>query len=208
MIPKIIHQIWVGDFKIPIRETHLIEQIKEMHPTYEHMMWVEAPPLPAAMQTWYDKLYAIKNYAFCADLLRMWVVEQYGGFYLDVDFKPISPLDPFLQRDGLFCYHSDDDLTIPNGVFAASKGHPILQCCIASINEENGWFGPSWFGETIKACMGINNDTLQEQVKQRMYEQNIEYLPYTTFETEYARHLSLYSWSPEVWTRLNNNEQL
>jgi len=41
MIPKTIHQIWVGDFKIPLREQSLIEKLKESHPDYDHIFWTD-----------------------------------------------------------------------------------------------------------------------------------------------------------------------
>ena len=41
MIPKTIHQIWVGDFKIPLREQSLIEKLKESHADYNHIFWTD-----------------------------------------------------------------------------------------------------------------------------------------------------------------------
>ena len=208
MIPKIIHQIWVGDFKLPKREQQLTNEIKEMHPDYEYMFWTSAPTLPDNVQHWYDTFYSMKNYAFCADLLRMWVVKEFGGFYLDVDFRVTKSLDNFLPYDGLFLYHNEHDLTIPNNVFGAKKDLAVLDYCIQEIRSNNRWYGPSWFGSVVKSSLGLPYETPHEVTKNKMKEKNIEYFMYGVFEDVYARHLSLYSWSPEVWNRLNNQEQL
>jgi mannosyltransferase OCH1-like enzyme len=208
MIPKIIHQIWVGDFKLPKREQQLTNEIEEMHPDYEYVFWTSAPKLPDNVQYWYDTFYSMKNYAFCADLLRMWVVKEFGGFYLDVDFRVTKSLDNFLPYDGLFLYHNEHDLTIPNNVFGATKDLDVLNYCIQEIRPNNSWYGPSWFGSVVKSSFGLTYETPHEVTKNKMKEKNIEYFMYGVFEDVYARHLSLYSWSPEVWNRLNNQEQL
>lgn len=208
MIPKIIHQIWVGDFKIPMREQDLIKHTEKMHPSFEYVFWSHPPKLPDNVQHWYNKFYSIKNYAFCADLLRIWVVKEYGGFYLDIDFKFTSPLDEFLEYDGLFLHHNEFDMTIPNNVFGAKKDLDILNFCIQSVTESNSWYGPSWFGDTIKKSLGLEYNIHQDIINNKLKQKNIEYYNYGIFEQKYARHLSLYSWSPEVWNRLNNKEQL
>lgn len=208
MIPKIIHQIWVGDFKLPRREQKLVNEIRDMHPEYEYMFWTVPPKLPDNVQYWYDKFYSIKNYAFCADLLRIWVVKEFGGFYLDVDFKLVKPLDDFLNYDGLFLYHNEEDLTIPNNIFGAKKNLDVLNYCIEEIHINYSWYGPSWFGNVVKSSLGFNYETPHAFIKNKMKEKNIEYFVYGIFETNYARHLSLYSWSPEIWNKLNNQEQL
>jgi mannosyltransferase OCH1-like enzyme len=208
MIPKIIHQIWVGDFKLPKREQKLANEIKEMHSDYEYIFWSSPPPLSKNIQNWYDKFYSIKNYAFCADLLRIWAVKEFGGFYLDIDFKPVNSLDDFLNYDGVFLYHNEGDLTIPNNVFGAKKDLDVLEYCTQQINDSNNWYGPSWFGSVVKSSLGYSYETTHEVIKNKMREKNIEYFVYGEFENKYAKHLSLYSWSPEIWNRLNNQEQL
>lgn len=208
MIPKIIHQIWVGDFKMPNRERHIIEQIQLLHLDYEYKFWTDAEDLPKNLREWYDKFYKIKNYAFCADLLRVWVVYKYGGFYLDIDFDIKCKLDYFFQFDGVFFFHNDTDFTIPNNIFAANKNSPILEYCISTVNPDWSWYGPSWFGKVIKEYLKVDYETNQQVIKELLIRQNVEYYQYYTFEQTYGRHLSLYSWCPEIWNRLNNGEQL
>ena len=205
---KIIHQIWVGDFKIPLREKKLMQNIKELHSDYEYKLWIEAEDLPPNLQNCYDIFYKIKNYAFCADILRLWVVYKYGGFYLDIDFDIKKRLDPFFENKATFFYHNDIDFTIPNNIFCSQSGNELLKYCIDNIDNQNSWFGPSWLGAMVKKYLGLDYETPQNEVSNKLKEKNIEYSIYHEFEQEYGKHLSLYSWSPEIWNRLNNNEQL
>lgn len=209
MIPKKIHQIWVGDFKMPMREQALVQKMKDAHPQFEHHLWTEPDPdFPPNLRDWYDKFYAIKNYAFCADLLRLWVVWKRGGFYLDIDFDLVQPLDPFFENEGVFFYHNDMDHTIPNNIFAAAGGSHALEYCLSQVKPECSWYGPSWFGQTLKDYFGFPYEGPQQPLKEAMAARGILYHEYWEFEVKWARHLSLYSWSPEIWNRLNDGEQL
>ena len=56
MLENIIHQIWLGKYKIPEKDRLLAEQIKLKHPNYKYMFWDNnnLPQLP-------DYLIEIKN---------------------------------------------------------------------------------------------------------------------------------------------------
>jgi mannosyltransferase OCH1-like enzyme len=209
MVEKIIHQIWVGTFKIPLREKQYVQSIKSLNPNIEHILWGDIDnEMPDNLKKWYNKFYNIKNYAFCADILRIWVVYKYGGIYLDVDFNISKPLDNIFCSNGTLFYHNDTDFTIPNNIFAFKKESSILEYCINSINEDNSWYGPSWFGSIIKKYLGIEYASDQSTVMNKLYDYGILYKIYYQFELTYGKHMSLYSWSPEIWNRLNDNEQL
>ena len=38
-IPKIIHQLWVGDSPIPEHCKQFVEEMKKLHPFWEHHLW-------------------------------------------------------------------------------------------------------------------------------------------------------------------------
>jgi len=210
MIPKMIHQIWIGNFKIPTREQSLINNIKELHNDYTYIFWTDnnLPDLPKNVKTIYDKFYKNKNFVFCADLLRLYVAYKYGGFYFDVDWNIKRKLDDFLNFEHVFFYHNQSDLTIPNNIFAAKKESEILKYCIEQIDPNYSWYGPSWFGTTIKKYFNLPYETDQNVLKDLFNKLNSEYYVYRHFENKYGKHLSLYSWEPSKWEKLKNNEQL
>jgi mannosyltransferase OCH1-like enzyme len=208
MIDKNIHQIWVGSFTMPNRETAFVEKVKAQYPEYTHYFWTDEnlPELPENMREVYNRFYSIQNFAFCADMLRVFVVYKFGGYYFDVDFEFNSnnSIDDFSSHNGLFLYHNDTDFTIPNNAFGAERESPILEFCVQSMNSSCGWYGPSWFGMTIKKFLGLPNEIPQAPVAEQLRNHNYEYFHYGKFESQYARHWSLYSWSPEVWNKLKD----
>lgn len=209
MIPKIIHQIWVGDYKIPLREKALTEKLKSLHTDYEYKLWTyPEEDMPNNFKKWYKKFYLDKDFAFCADIIRLWACYNYGGFYLDTDWDIKNKLDMFLEYDGVFFHHTDDDMTIPNQLFGVKKDSEVLKYCINYDTVNEGWYGPSWFGETIKKSFNLNYNTPHNTVKSKLNESNIQYYSYKSFEQEFGRHLSAYSWSPENKRKFAQNEQL
>jgi mannosyltransferase OCH1-like enzyme len=200
MMPPILHQVWVGENPIPSQEKLFCNKLRDMHPSWEYRRWtnamVDAEQLPSALRRRYDAFYAQKKYAFCADLIRMWVVYNYGGIYLDVDFDMIKPLNDFLTFNGMFMYHEDPQYgEIPNGVFGATVYHPILKYCIENIQEGNHWFGPSWFGEHVKKSVGLSFKEPRETVRAAFDRLHISNPCWETWHNVYAKHIALYSWS-------------
>ena len=103
MINKIIHQIWVGKYPLPERETRLSKELKEKHPNYEYHLWTDdnLPEIPERLKDMYELMYSKKDYVYCADMLRWLVVYQYGGWYLDIDWEFIQSLDSLNINNGI-----------------------------------------------------------------------------------------------------------
>lgn len=171
----IIHQIWIGPEPMPVRERYFTRDLKAMNPSWEYKLWTDAPTLPTHIQEVYDIFGKDGQYAFQADLLRMFLIKEYGGMYVDVDFQPLKPLDDFLSSDTLFCQWND---LILNGVFGASKNHPAIEQMCEAVNLQTTWYGPSWFTKQLESYE-FNSVTL-------------EYL-----EEHYIKHHALHSWGKE-----------
>lgn len=210
MVEKIIHQVWVGDFKIPRRERALAVKVRELHPGHSYNFWTDdnLPELPENIRKRYDVFYQAKNYVFCADLLRIFLVHELGGFYLDIDFDLHQGLDPFFEGDGCLFFHDDNDMTIPNNLICMKKGSPVLKHCLDKVKMDNDWYGPSWFGATVKNSLGLPNETPHSLVEAALKTRGVGYFNYGQFERDFARHLSLYSWESKTWEKLNNGDQI
>ena len=213
MIDKVIHQIWVGPYDIPEREVKLYKEIRDKHPDWVHMLWTDSnlPDIPERLQPMYDKMYSKKDYAYCADMLRWLVVCEYGGWYLDIDFEYVKNLNDLGidHRDGLVFGHWGEgwqhcDYTIPNGIFAFKKKHPMVQFIVNELYEEleyqNAPYPPCWAGLNCKKYMGLENEFSNEIweyhriMKEHLDKHNIEYGDYNVFQNENFRHHALYSW--------------
>ena len=94
MIPKIIHQIWIGDEPTPKHCLEFIEEMKKMNPEFQHILWgnevfsgiYKDDPF---LQN-YIKNPEIYKWAHIADRLRLLLLRDFGGIYVDVDAKPIK----------------------------------------------------------------------------------------------------------------------
>ena len=209
MIPKILHQIWVGPYDIPSRDLNFINQIKEGHPKYQHILWKNEnlPELPSNIQELMDIFEKQEDYAHQADILRTFLVSKFGGIYLDVDFKLINgfegtDIDNF---DGFFCYHGHNDYTMPNGIMGSKKEGDLINFILDDINIKKGiWYGPSWLGGVVKKYYGLDYETNHEITSEILFRNNIKYMPFSYLESNIVKHLALYSWSPENKNNFKN----
>ncbi len=94
MIPRILHQAWVGPKPLPEREKAWCEEMKKMNPTWdvrfhgnEILSTYEMDPYVRALQ------HLEKPWAFVTDRLRMLLLRDFGGVWLDPDCQPIRPMD-------------------------------------------------------------------------------------------------------------------
>lgn len=205
---NIIHQIWVGPYEMPDREKAFVAKVKGMNKTYEHRLWTNdnLPELPDNLKDLYEKFEAAEDYAHQADILRIFLIAEYGGIYMDVDFDCVGSIDntDLSQSNGLFFYHGGNDYTMPNGIFGLSKSSEIAQYLLDSVQPNTGWYGPSWLGDKVKEFLGFDRETEHEKVKQELDKLGIKYIMFPYWETKFFRHHALYSWSPENKANFKN----
>ena len=196
---KIIHQIWLGDKGLPEREKNFVNKMKSVNHSFEHRLWYDGnlPQLEGEISEVYQHFRDTESWAFAADVMRIWLVYQYGGLYVDVDFEPLKSIDDWeLQEKNGFFYHGDaSDFTLTNGLFGLTKGHPLAKHIVDSIRVDNlfGYF-PSWFGLVVKKYYSLEYDTPLDILKQHFLNDNI-YCPYVRDAEQYLLHHGLYSWS-------------
>lgn len=85
-IPKIIHQIWLGNKPIPIQ---LINILRQFHPQFEYRLWREHD-IEQHKHLWkcYRQYASVIGDAYNvkSDIMRYEIVQYFGGYYFDVDF--------------------------------------------------------------------------------------------------------------------------
>jgi mannosyltransferase OCH1-like enzyme len=133
-IPKIIHQIWLGG-PVPEEFESLMASWKVMHPDWIYLLWTDENVDVLTLKN--DSLFqAARNYGQKADIVRYELLNQFGGLYVDVDFRCLKRFDIFHQ-----CY--DFYIGIANtgtadlgiGLIGSIPGHPILNEVIGSMKE-------------------------------------------------------------------------
>jgi len=94
MIPRRIIQGWIGPAPMPDRERQWCDQMKAMNPTWAYQCFgnemlerFKSDPYVKAMV---DRG---RPWAFICDRIRVLLLQEEGGVWLDPDCQPIRPLD-------------------------------------------------------------------------------------------------------------------
>ena len=96
MIPKVIHYCWFGRNEKSELIKRCIDSWKKYCPGYDIVEWNE-DNCDLNSCTYVKEAYEAKKWAFVSDYIRHFVLEQYGGIYLDTDVELLKPLDSFLS---------------------------------------------------------------------------------------------------------------
>lgn len=92
---KTIHQIWLG--KIDKRVIDLVENTKIINNNYTHILWTNAniKEFEEFYELFYKNEKINKNLALLTDVLRIYILDKYGGFYFDIDMIFLKSLDSY-----------------------------------------------------------------------------------------------------------------
>ena len=159
MIPKVIHQIWIGTNEPPV---DAIESWKDKNPSWIHIFWNEEmikDKFPDGLKN--QKQYEIeKTWHGKADILRYEILYEFGGFYIDADSTCLRALeDEFLDNDSFACYENETvrEGLIANGYLGATKKNSLIEILIDEIPSrdiEIGYSyqttGPGFLTEMVK----------------------------------------------------------
>ena len=105
-IPKIIHAVWVGGGeKSDIVKKSMASWLK-FCPDYTLMEWNEENFDIENSCEYVKQAYSNGKWAFVSDYIRLKVLYEFGGVYLDTDSELIKNLDGFLCLDGFICIES------------------------------------------------------------------------------------------------------
>lgn len=128
MIPKVIHYCWFGGGKKPSVAKKCMASWKKYCPDYEIIEWNESNFDISLCPLYVRQAYDCKMWAFVTDYVRLKLVYDNGGIYLDTDVELIAPLDRFLDERAFFgCEHAHVNFIATGLGFGAEAGHPILK---------------------------------------------------------------------------------
>lgn len=123
MIPKIIHYCWFGGAPLPELALKCIESWKKYCPNYEIKRWDETN-FNLNYNDYVREAYDAKKWAFVTDVVRLYVLVNYGGIYMDTDVEIIKPLDEILKFEAVSGF--EDKKNIPTGLMACQKGQKLF----------------------------------------------------------------------------------
>ena len=130
-IPKTIHYCWFGGKPLPADVEKCIRTWKKMCPDYEIKRWDESN-VPIEEFPFAKAAYDAKAWAFVSDFVRLKVIYEHGGIYLDTDVEVVKSLDPMLKYSCFLARQQSGEVNTGLG-FGAEKGNSVIQ---AMLSEE------------------------------------------------------------------------
>ena len=159
-IPKILHLIWVGDNDEPVYLFDHLNKWISLLPDWEIMLWTNndmtTKHFPLNIIYLLDK---VKMGAQKADIMRYFIMEKYGGVYMDADVEPHSCLNPLINQlpeaEVILCH--DMELTwnyISIGFFASIPNHSLFKIACDLCNSVKINTGGDIYIHTGHALLG------------------------------------------------------
>ena len=209
MIPKTIHYCWFGHNPKPKLAEKCIQSWKRHCPDYQIIEWNEDNFDISACPLYVRQAYEAKKWAFVTDYVRLKVVYEHGGIYLDTDVEIIKSLDWLLEYDAFFGFENGVHVATGLG-FGAYKDHPIVQGMMRDYEgipfvQEDGSF------DSLPCPQRNTNMLLQYGLKQnnsrQIIHENVLILPseymcpisYSTGRKRITRNTISIHWFSSSW---------
>ena len=135
MIPKTIHYCWFGGNPLPKLAKKCIKSWKKYCPDYKIIEWNEDNFDINATPLYVRQAYEAKKWAFVTDYVRLKVVYDYGGVYLDTDVQLLKSLDDLLDYTAYFGFEDDNSCVATGLGFGSEKNTKILEDILSQYED-------------------------------------------------------------------------
>ena len=123
-IPKIIHYCWFGRSEKPEIVKRCIKSWKNVLTDYEIIEWNE-DNFDINSNKYVKEAYENKKYAFVSDYVRVKVLYNMGGIYLDTDVEVYKSLDEFLEEESFWGFEEKN--YIATSTIGARSGNRLIK---------------------------------------------------------------------------------
>lgn len=123
LIPKIIHQIWLGG-NPPENCQKFVSELKQIHPDWEYKLW-NNDNIDFELEN-RDIFDQASNLGQKSDILRCEILKKYGGIYLDLDFFTIKSFDELRGCDFFIGIVYDREPNLSNSIMGSSANNPLI----------------------------------------------------------------------------------
>lgn len=178
MIPKIVHQIWIGSNKRP---DIWMDTVKDFcyNFGYEYKLWDNDNINSLTLKN-IDIFNIVKEYCGKADVLRYEILYQFGGVYIDADSVILKPdkLNMLIEEFEADCglgYEIDNE-QICNGVILANKDSLFLKRCIDDMVTRKQYIPHNHPFLTIGPCYITEQyDKYKNEINIKIYKRDVFY---------------------------------
>ena len=134
MIPKIIHYCWFGRNPLPLEAQKCILSWQKHCSDYEIKEWNESN-FDINSCRYVNEAYKAGKWAFITDYVRLYVMVNYGGVYMDTDVELIKPIDEFLKLRAFSGF--EGNCSISTGIMGCEKGFPLFAELLHDYDKRN-----------------------------------------------------------------------
>jgi len=145
MIPKRFIRIWLGKNLIPHMFQKWWDEFKEIHPDYEFVTITDYDriKIPDTLISIYNN---VGSYAGRSDILRIIILYNIGGIYIDTDIMPIKSFDTLLDKDMPFIGLRSGK-SFESAVIGSPAKHKALSDLIDAL--------PKWYSSHIDNAASV-----------------------------------------------------
>lgn len=137
MIPKVIHYFWLGGGKKSNLTNICISSWKEKMPEYKIIEWNENNldlDKIAEENRFFRECRKRKLWAFMVDYLRLLILYEHGGVYMDTDVQAIKSLNPLMNNEAFIGKEAYGYLG--TGMIACNKHNKVIKEVLEFYNDE------------------------------------------------------------------------
>lgn len=135
LLPKVFHQIWLGDKPLPDHFKRWADAWVSMNPGWRMEWWTDERMPPLINKSEFEQA---EKMAAKSDILRYELLAQFGGIYLDSDMQPLRPIGELLG--GVNAFYGDERPDTPcNAIIGSVAGDPFYKAVVAALPES--WRG-------------------------------------------------------------------
>jgi mannosyltransferase OCH1-like enzyme len=147
MIPKIIHQIWIGDlsnmseaFKKNVEDTKNYCKLYN----FKYRLWTDTEiDLLVSLSDTVGIYLKIKTLVEKADFIRLLILKHKGGLYIDLDVDIVKDITPLFNcRDSFVA--KEDELKICSAVIGSVKDGNYVNSVLNLVTDELIEIGGMW----------------------------------------------------------------
>lgn len=160
-IPRIAHQVWFkfgnGPDTPPAEYDEMRASWKRIHPNWTFMLWNETEARIFLQQYYPEAVDVFDGYSqmiLKVDHIRYYLLDHFGGFYLDMDTECKQSLEPLLQNRLVLVRDKQPYLLLNNGFMGAEPHHPFMYQCTQNLKKTRNL--PSPFLATGPIFLGVN----------------------------------------------------
>lgn len=170
MIEKKIHYIWFGGNK-PEKVLKCIKSWEKFLPDFEIIEWNEKNfniEEERGKNRFFRECYDRKLWAFVSDYVRVKILYENGGVYLDTDIEIIKNISSLLNTDMFLGYENENTMSF--GIVGVIPKHKIFKE-MYKFYQDKIWHSP------LHIITSIFTEILQEEYKGNFDENGIKIYP-------------------------------